>query len=70
MASGTIAGMVVALSAWAATLGLVGVFFVLFPVLVNVLIGFAVGGVLGEKAANDAYRATHRMPGAPSNRVD
>jgi hypothetical protein len=62
--------MVVALTAWLATLGLAGVFFVAFPLLVNGLIGFAVAQGLGEKAANDAYRATHRVPGTQTNRVD
>lgn len=62
--------MVVALSAWLATLGLVGVFFVFFPLLVNGLIGFAVGQVIGEKAENDAYAATHRIPGAPAKPID
>ena len=36
-------------------LGLIGVFFVLFPVLVNGLIAFAVGGAIAEKRANDRY---------------
>ena len=40
-----------------ATLGLVGVFFVLFPVLVQGLIGFAIVQVLGERAENQEYRA-------------
>jgi hypothetical protein len=62
--------MVVALSALAADIGLAGVFFVAFPLLVNGLIGFAVAQTLGEKAANDAYRATHRVPGATVEKVD
>ena len=40
-----------------ATLGLVGVFFVLFPVLVQGLIGFAIVQILGERAENQEYRA-------------
>jgi hypothetical protein len=39
---------------WEATIGLVGVFFVLFPLLAHVLIGFAVAQVLGERAENQA----------------
>jgi hypothetical protein len=57
--------MVVALSSTAATLGLVGVFFVLFPILVQGLIAFAVAQVVGEKAENDAYAASRRVPGTP-----
>ena len=62
--------MVVALSSVAATLGLVGVFFVFFPLLVNGLLMFTAGQVLAEKAANDEYRATHRVPGTRAARVD
>ncbi len=40
-----------------ATLGLVGVFFVLFPVLVQGLIGFTIVQILGERAENQEYRA-------------
>jgi hypothetical protein len=57
--------MVVALSSTAATLGLVGVFFVLFPILVQGLIAFAVAQVIGEKGENDAYAASRRVPGTP-----
>ena len=49
--------MVLALSDVGATLGLVGVFFVLFPILVQGLIGFAVVQILGERAENQEYRA-------------
>jgi hypothetical protein len=62
--------MVVALSALAATLGLAGVFFVFFPLLVNGLVVFIAGQVVAEKAANDEYRATHRVPGVRAARVD
>jgi Sec-independent protein secretion pathway component TatC len=62
--------MVVAMSSLAATLGLVCVFFVLFPVLVHVLLGFAAGVAFAEKKDNDRYRATHRMPGASIKPVD
>jgi len=40
-----------------ATIGLVGVFFVLFPVLVQGLIGFAIAQMLGERAENQEYQA-------------
>jgi hypothetical protein len=62
--------MVVALSALSVTLGLAGVFFVFFPLVVNGLLMLIAGQILGEKAANDAYRATHRIPGATTARVD
>jgi hypothetical protein len=49
--------MVLALSDVGATLGLAGLFFVLFPLLVQGLIGFAVVQALGERADNQEYRA-------------
>jgi len=52
--------MVIAMSALSATLGLVFVFFVLFPVLVQGLIAFAVAQVLGERAENQEYVARRR----------
>jgi Sec-independent protein secretion pathway component TatC len=52
--------MVIAMSAISATLGLVFVFFVLFPVLVQGLIAFAVAQVLGERAENQEYVARRR----------
>jgi Sec-independent protein secretion pathway component TatC len=52
--------MVVALSSVAATLGLVVVFFVIFPVLVQGLIAFAVAQVIGERAENQEYVARRR----------
>ena len=55
--------MVLALSATGATLGLVVVFFVLFPVLVQGLIAFAAAQALGEHSENQDYRRTHRVPG-------
>jgi len=45
----------VALSALAATLGLVVVFGVVFPVLVQGLIAFAIAQVIGERAENQEY---------------
>jgi hypothetical protein len=56
--------MVVGLSAWAATFGLVVVFFIIFPVLVQGLIAFAVAQALGERAENQEYARRHRMPGS------
>ena len=56
--------MVLALSSVAATLGLVAVFFVVFPVLVQGLIAFAAAQALGERAENQEYARDHRMPGS------
>jgi Sec-independent protein secretion pathway component TatC len=55
--------MIIALSSVAATLGLVVVFFVLFPVVVQGLIAFAAAEALGERADNQEYARHHRMPG-------
>ena len=62
--------VVPALSALAATLGLVGVFFLLFPLIAQGLIAFAIAQAYGEKQENDAYAATHRVPGAPRTPVE
>jgi hypothetical protein len=48
--------MPLALTDVSATIGLVAVFFVLFPILANVLIVFAVAQALGERNENQAYR--------------
>lgn len=56
--------MVLGLSDVAATLGLIGVFFVLFPILAQGLIAFAAAQALGEKAENDEYGRRHRRPGS------
>ena len=40
---------------WDATLGLAGVFFVFFPLLVNGLIVFIIAQVIGERTQNQAY---------------
>jgi phage shock protein PspC (stress-responsive transcriptional regulator) len=45
----------VALSATEATLGLVVVFFVVFPALVTGLIVFAIAQVMGERSENQEY---------------
>jgi len=54
--------MIIALGATAATLGLVVVFFVVFPLLVNGLIAFAVAQVLGERAENREYAEGFKHP--------
>jgi uncharacterized membrane protein YqgA involved in biofilm formation len=52
--------MVIALSSFAATFGLVIVFFVVFPILVQGLIAFAAAQALGERAENQAYMQRRR----------
>jgi phage shock protein PspC (stress-responsive transcriptional regulator) len=47
----------VALSSTEATLGLVVVFFVVFPALVTGLIVFAIAQVMGERSENQEYLA-------------
>ena len=47
--------MVLALSAFKATAGIVVVFFVVFPLLVQGLIAFALAQVAGERAENQRY---------------
>lgn len=49
--------MVLGLSAFSSTFGLVIVFFVVFPALAQGLIAFAVAQALGERAENQAYAA-------------
>lgn len=49
--------MVLGLSALSSTLGLVGLFFVVFPALAQGLIAFSVAQALGERADNQAYAA-------------
>jgi NADH:ubiquinone oxidoreductase subunit 3 (subunit A) len=52
--------MIIALSSTRATIGLVVVFFVVFPILAQGLIAFAIAQVLGERSENQAYEAGHR----------
>jgi Na+/pantothenate symporter len=52
--------MVLALSSTAATLGLVVLFFVIFPALVTGLIVFALAQVFGERSENQQYVARRR----------
>jgi hypothetical protein len=56
--------MVLGLSDVSATFGLVVVFFVIFPVLVQGLIAFAIAQAMGERADNQEYGRRHRMPGS------
>ena len=57
--------MVFAISnALAIDIGLIGVFFVLFPAIVTVLLTIAGAGVYVEKQQNDAYLEEHRIPGS------
>jgi hypothetical protein len=56
--------MVLGLSAWSATFGLVVVFFVIFPALAQGLIAFAIAVSLGERADNQEYARRHRLPGS------
>jgi len=57
--------MVLAISnALAIDIGLIGVFFVLFPAIVTVLLTIAGAGVYVEKQQNDAYLEQHRIPGS------
>lgn len=44
-------------SALSDSLGLIGVFFVLFPLLVNGLIVFAIAQAIGERRQNQEYRS-------------
>ncbi|HKE80677.1 MAG TPA: hypothetical protein VKB54_15260 [Solirubrobacteraceae bacterium] len=55
--------MLVAMSAWAATFGLVLVFFVILPGIAMGCIAFAIAQVFGERAENQDYARHHRLPG-------
>ena len=43
--------------------GLIGVFFVLFPIIAQGLIAFAAAQAVVEKRENDRYLEEHRIPG-------
>jgi hypothetical protein len=45
-------------------IGLIGVFFVLFPILAQGLIAFAAAQAVVEKRENDRFLEEHRIPGA------
>jgi hypothetical protein len=53
-------GMLLA-SALGDSLGLIAIFFILFPVVVQGLIMFAAAQAVGEKRANDEYRLQRRQ---------
>lgn len=60
----TVTSMVFALSqAVKIDIGLIGVFFVLFPLLVHGLLGVAAAGAIEERRANQRYLDEHRIPG-------
>jgi hypothetical protein len=52
----------IALSALQSTLGLVIVFFVVFPLLAHGLIGFAIAQVLGEREENREFIPPTKQP--------
>ena len=52
----------IALSALQATLGLVVVFFVVFPLIAHGLIAFVIAQVLGERAENREFTAGIKQP--------
>ena len=52
--------MVLALTAWSATFGLIVVFFIIFPLLVMGLIAFAIAEVLGERSENQRLARERR----------
>ena len=49
--------MYLALTATSATIGLAVVFFVVFPIIAQGLIAFAIAQVMGERAENERVRA-------------
>jgi hypothetical protein len=55
---------VLALSDVSATVGIILIFGVLFPVLVQGLLGFIAAQVMGEKRQNEAYRTGGRASSA------
>jgi hypothetical protein len=46
---------------WSDTAGIAGVFFVFFPLLVNILIAYIIAQILGERAENQAYARGERI---------
>ncbi len=40
---------------WSDTLGIVGVFFVAFPLLVHGIVGYIAGQIMGERQQNQRY---------------
>lgn len=57
--------MVLAVSeAMKMNIGLLGIFMLLFPALVQGLIAYAIAGAYAEKRDNDRYLEEHRIPGS------
>ena len=56
--------LILALTAVKATIGLVVVFFVVFPILAQGLIAFAAAQAMGERAQNERYLSEHASDGA------
>ncbi len=51
--------MLIALSSFAATAGLVFTFFVVLPIIAQGLIGLAIAQAIGERAENQRFLAEH-----------
>jgi len=49
---------------WDATIGLVGVFFVFFPLLVNGIVVFIIAQAIGERSQNQAYARGEHQAGS------
>ena len=56
--------LILALTAVKATIGLVVVFFVVFPILAQGLIAFAAAQAIGERAQNERYLSEHASDGS------
>ncbi|MDQ1703154.1 MAG: hypothetical protein QOF57_2406 [Frankiaceae bacterium] len=56
--------LIFALTATKATIGLVVIFFVVFPILAQGLIAFAAAQAVGERAQNERYLSEHASDGS------
>ena len=56
--------LILALTAVKATIGLVVVFFVVFPILAQGLLAFAAAQALGERAENERWLSEHAADGS------
>ena len=56
--------LILALTATKATIGLVVVFFVVFPILAQGLLAFAAAQALGERAENERWLSEHASDGS------
>ena len=56
--------LILALTATKATIGLVVIFFVVFPILAQGLIAFAAAQAVGERAQNERYLSEHASDGS------